>query len=209
MQIRVPDLIEEVVERIAFEARDDKRIDKRSGVSQRMPITAMENVVSNAEQRALRNGDTEAVPRVADVYAALPAITGKIELEYEGELVGGATIARDLIRRACDATLRERAGDIDAEDVIMWFDGGGALQVADEIAMDLVRQGFETVPGLVQTVIALGLAKKGDDAMIVVACELVLEALVARRKISRSDEGTYGKAERESRRNKGQQDYFG
>ena len=73
VQIRVPDLIEEVVERIAFEARDDKRIDKRSGVSQRMPITAMESVVSNAEQRALRNGDTEAVPRVADVYAALPA----------------------------------------------------------------------------------------------------------------------------------------
>jgi magnesium chelatase subunit I len=211
VQIRIPDLIEEVVERIAFEARDDKRIDKRSGVSQRMPITAMESVVSNAEQRALRNGDTEAVPRVADVYAALPAITGKIELEYEGELVGGATIAKDLIRRACDATLRERAGDIDAEDVIMWFDGGGALQVADEIAMDLVRQGFETVPGLVQTVIALGLAKKGDDAMIVVACELVLEALVARRKISRSDQGTYGKAEREARRPKGQgqQDYFG
>ena len=74
---------------------------------------------------------------------------------------------------------------------------------------DLVRQGFETVPGLVQTVIALGLAKKGDDAMIVVACELVLEALVARRKISRSDGGKYGRAERESRRNKGQQDYFG
>jgi magnesium chelatase subunit I len=61
----------------------------------------------------------------------------------------------------------------------------------------------------VATVIALGLAKKGDDAMIVVACELVLEALVARRKISRSDEGKYGRAERESRRNKGQQDYFG
>jgi magnesium chelatase subunit I len=79
VQIRVPDLIEEVVERIAFEARDDKRIDKRSGVSQRMPITAMENVVSNAEQRALRSGDTEAVPRVADVYAALPAITGRTE----------------------------------------------------------------------------------------------------------------------------------
>ena len=54
-----------------------------------------------------------------------------------------------------------------------------------------------------------GLAKPGDDAMIVVACELVLEALVARRKISRSDEGRYGRAERESRRNKGQADYFG
>lgn len=202
--VRVPDLIEEVVERIAFEAREDRRIDKRSGVSQRMPISAMENVVSNAEQRALRNGDSEAVPRVADVYAALPAITGKIELEYEGELVGGATIAKELIRRACDMTLRDRAGDLDTDDIIIWFDQGSALQVSDDTALPLVRQGFDLVPGLVSMVTALGLAKRGDDAMVVVACELVLEALVARRKISRSDTGTYGRAERESRRRPGQ-----
>jgi magnesium chelatase subunit I len=208
VEIRVPDLIAEVVERIAFEAREDKRIDKRSGVSQRMPITTMENVVSNAEQRALRQGDREAVPRIADVYSALPAITGKIELEYEGELVGGATIARELIRRACDATLRERAGDLDTDEIVMWFDQGSALQVGDDIGLDLVRQGFNHVPGLVDTVTALGLAKKDDDPMIVVACELVLEALVARRKISRSDAGGYGRAEREPRR-KPNQDYFG
>jgi len=205
--VRVPDLIAEVVERIAFEAREDKRVDKRSGVSQRMPITAMENVVSNAEQRALRHGNEEAVPRIADVYSALPAITGKMELEYEGELVGGAVIAKELIRRACDSTLREHAGDLDTDDVVMWFDSGSALQVSDEVSIDLIKKGFDTVPGLVENVVALGLAKKGDDAMIVVACELVLEALVARRKISRSDEGRYGRAERETRR-KGQQDYF-
>ncbi|MEI6740000.1 MAG: magnesium chelatase [Gemmatimonadaceae bacterium] len=201
--VRIPDLIEEVVERVAFEARDDKRIDKRSGVSQRMPITVMENVVSNAEQRALRAGDTEAVPRITDVYSALPAITGKIELEYEGELVGGATIARDLIRRACDATLRERAGDLDTDEIVIWFDAGRALQVADDVPLSLVKQGLATVPGLVDIVTALGLAPRGDDAMIVVACELVLEALVARRKISRNDAGTYGRAEREPRRKGG------
>jgi magnesium chelatase subunit I len=206
--VRVPDLVAEVVERVAFEARADKRIDRRSGVSQRMPITTMENVVSNAEQRALRTGEAEAVPRIADVYAALPAITGKIELEYEGELVGGATIARELIRRACDATLREHAGDLDADEIVMWFDAGSALQVADDVPVALVRKGFDTVPGLVDTVVALGLAPRGDDALVVVACELVLEALVARRKISRSDEGRYGRAERESRR-KGGQEYYG
>jgi magnesium chelatase subunit I len=207
VKVRVPDLIEEVVERVAFEAREDKRIDKRSGVSQRMPITAMENVVSNAEQRALRAGDDEAVPRVADVYSALPAITGKIELEYEGELVGGAAIARELIRRACDATLKDRVGDLDTDEIVMWFDAGSALQVADDVSMKLVRQGFEAVPGLVPMVNALGLAPKGDDAMTVVACELVLEALVARRKISRSDEGKYGRAERETRRRPNQDFY--
>ena len=76
------------------------------------------------------------------------AITGKMELEYEGELVGGAAIARELIRRACDATLTERAGDLDTEAIQIWFDGGGALQVADDVALGLVKQGFDTVPGL-------------------------------------------------------------
>jgi magnesium chelatase subunit I len=209
VRVRVPELLEEVVERVAFEAREDKRIDKRSGVSQRMPITTMENVISNAEQRALRAGEAEAVPRIADVYAALPAITGKIELEYEGELVGGATIARELIRRACDGTLRDRAGDLDTDEIVMWFDAGSALQVADDVALPLVRQGFDAVPGLVQSVHALGLAPRGDDALTVVACELVLEALVARRKISRNDDGRYGRAERETRRRPNQDFYNG
>ena len=95
-----PHYIREVVENIAFLAREDKRIDKRSGVSQRLPITVLENVVSNAERRALRAGETVAVPRIVDIYAALPSITGKLELEYEGELKGGDTIARELIRTA-------------------------------------------------------------------------------------------------------------
>lgn len=206
--LRVPELLTEIIERVAFEARDDKRVDKRSGVSQRMPITVTENVVSNAEQRALRAGDAEAVPRIADIYAALPAITGKMELEYEGELVGGATIARELIRRACDATLEARAGDLDTEAIQIWFDGGGSLEMADDLALTVVKQGFETVPGLVDIVTAVGLAPRNDPAIVTIACELVLEALVARRKISRSDQGRYGRAERESRR-RPNQDYFG
>src|SRR5439155_4676521 len=87
-----------VIEQMAFAAREDKRVDKRSGVSQRLPISALENVVSNSERRALRNGEDLAVPRVIDIYAALPAVTGKIELEYEGELKGGDAVARELIR---------------------------------------------------------------------------------------------------------------
>ena len=156
----------------------------------------------------MRAGDSEAVPRIADIYAALPAITGKMELEYEGELVGGALIARELIRRACDATLEARAGDLDTEAIQIWFDGGGALQIADDLALNVVKQGFETVPGLVDMVTAVGLAPRNDPALITIACELVLEALVARRKISRSDTGRYGRAERETRR-RPNQDYFG
>src|SRR5205085_6253684 len=140
--VRVPDFIGEVIERIAFEARTDKRIDRRSGVSQRMPITVTENVVSNAERRAVQTGEQEIVPRIADVYAALPAITGKIELEYEGELVGGHAIARELIRRAADATYQDRAGGINTDEIIMWFDVGGALQVTDDGPVGAVVGGF-------------------------------------------------------------------
>jgi len=197
---RIPPLLAELVERIAFEARTDKRIDRRSGVSQRLPISVLENVVSNAERRALRLGEQDVVPRLADVYAALPAITGKIELEYEGELVGGAAIARDLIRRAADATLKAHAPHADTDDIVMWFDGGAALQVTDEAPSGTLRAAFETVPGLLALVIEHDLASERDDALVAGACELVLEALVARRKISRNDAGSYGRAARDEPR---------
>jgi magnesium chelatase subunit I len=206
--VRIPDFIAEVVERIAFEARTDKRVDRRSGVSQRMPISVLENVVSNAERRALVTGEPEVVPRIADVYAAVPAITGKLELEYEGELVGGHAIARELIRRASDATFKERAGGANTDDIVMWFDSGGALQVSDDVPADAVFKGFENVPGLIQVVRTTGLARKGDAAVGTAACELVLESLVARKKISRSDAGHYGRAVQEPRRRPGQ-DMFG
>ena len=195
LKLRLPEIVAEVAERVAFEARGEKRIDQRSGVSQRLSISLLENVVSNAERRAVRLGEKTVAPRLADIYAALPAITGKIELEYEGELVGAAPIARDLIRRAADATLRERTDTLDLDEVVMWFDTGQALQVSDEASTAVARTGFAAVPGLIEQVTAAGLAN-GDDADSVVACELVLEALVARRKISRSEGGQYGRSAR-------------
>ena len=101
--IELPDFIRQLVEEIAFAARVDKRVDRRSGVSQRLPITVLESVTSNAEQRVILASEARAVPRVSDVYAALPSITGKIELEYEGELQGAETIAKELVRKAYGA----------------------------------------------------------------------------------------------------------
>jgi magnesium chelatase subunit I len=188
--VEIPDFMEETVERIAFLARDDKRVDQRSGVSQRMPITVIETVVSNAERRALRHGESTAVPRISDLYAALPAITGKMELEYEGELHGADRIARELIQQSASQTFDVRAGGADVDDIIDYFETGGALQVSEDAAASACVQGFETVPGLLQLVERVGLAPgASNDGVRTAACELVLEALVAQKRISRTSSG--------------------
>jgi magnesium chelatase subunit I len=208
LPVRVPDFISEVIERIAFEARMDKRIDKRSGVSQRMPISVLENAISNAERRSLLTGECDVVPRISDIYSALPAITGKIELEYEGELVGGHAIAHELIRRAADATMHERAGSLNTDDMVMWFDQGNALQVDGDVSSGAMVEGFQRIPGLLDVVYESGLGESGDASVVAAASELVLEALVARKKISRSDTGQYGRAQPPERR-RPNQDLFG
>ncbi len=184
----IPDFVQEVVERIAFEARKDKRIDQRSGVSQRLPISVLENAVSNAERRALAAGEERVVPRVSDIYSAVPSITGKLELEYEGEMAGGDTIARELIRKAAGATLDARASDIDLEPIVAWFDQGGALRISNEEPAEISLRGFDTVPGLVDAVVESGLATRTSAPHAVAACELILEALAFRKRISGSEE---------------------
>ncbi len=201
--VTVPDFVAEMVERLAFLARGDKRVDQRSGVSQRMPITVLEGVVSNAERRALRLEEEEATPRVGDLYAALPMMTGKIELEYDGELQGAERIASELIARAAQEVFHTRAGGADVEEIVEYFESGGALQVSDDAAARACVQGFEQVPGLLDLVKAVGLAsEKASAGVRAAACELILEALVAERRISRSD-GGYERARHSSSTGKG------
>ncbi len=192
--IRIPDFMEELIERIAFEAREDKRVDRRSGVSQRLPISVMDNVVSNAERRAIATKERAVVPRVSDVYAALPAITGKLELEYEGELQGAEAIAKDLIRRAAGKTFEARVGGANVDDIVHWFDEGGALKISPDERSEALLKGFSVVPGLLDLVDQVGLAGKKDPAAMVSACELVLEGLVAEKRIARSEELGYVRA---------------
>jgi magnesium chelatase subunit I len=203
LPVRIPTLVRDVVERVAFEAREDRRIDKRSGVSQRLPITLLENVVSSAERRALQHGEAEAVPRLSDLYAALTAITGKLELEYEGELVGAAPIARELIRRAADATLSAHTDGVPTDEIVMHFDSGHALEVTDDAPAALLLTAFTAIPTLLGLVRDLGLEGDGTPGEQVAAAELILEALVARRKLSRSDAGLYGRAPEPPRRRRG------
>src|SRR2546427_5143687 len=141
LKVDVPNYVRDVVEEVAFQARADRKIDKRSGVSQRLPITTLELVASNAERRALSSGETLVVPRVTDVYAALPSITGKFELEYEGELRGAEQIARDLIRSAVGSVFSGVFDGGDKRTVVEWLDPGGSLPLSGRIsAHDEVQQ---------------------------------------------------------------------
>jgi magnesium chelatase subunit I len=198
-QLDVPDFVLEVIERVAFEAREDKRVDKRSGVSQRLPISVLENAISNAERRTVLLGEERVVPRVSDVYAAVPSITGKLELEYEGELQGGETIARELIRRAAGKVVEERMGGADLGRIVAWFDQGGALKVPGEERSDLCFKGFSVVPTLVDTAAEFGLSPRDDTPRMVAACELILEGLAAQKRISRSEELGYTRSKPERR----------
>ncbi|HEX7239429.1 MAG TPA: sigma 54-interacting transcriptional regulator [Longimicrobiaceae bacterium] len=201
--VEVPPFIAEIVERVAFLAREDKRIDRRSGVSQRMPISAMETVVSNAERRAILGREPRVVPRVADVYAAITAITGKMELEYEGELQGSQAVGRDLIAAAAREVF-DRHWDAESLDgVTEYFDRGGVLQISDSASAEACWQGLAAVPGVEEALREADLFHDGDRELNVAAAELVLEGLAAHRKISRAETGVYGRARQERPKKKG------
>lgn len=196
VQVQLPDFLREVIESVAFLAREDKRVDKRSGVSQRLPITVLENVTSNAERRALRCGEAEASARVLDIYAALPSITGKLELEYEGELKGGEAVAREVIRAAIGKVYSSYFEGANVSQIIQYFDLGGSIRLDENLASSDVIHHLNSIQGLLEKTGQLGLSSNESDALRVSAAEFILEGLYAHRRISRSEEREFTAGER-------------
>jgi magnesium chelatase subunit I len=191
IELRIPDYIREVIEQLAFAAREDKKVDKRSGVSQRLPISVLENVVSNAERRALVAGEPVAVPRVLDVYAALPSITGKLELEYEGELKGGDSVARELIRLAVGKVFTRYYDGENLNSIVQWFELGGSLKLDELSPVTKMVGELGKIQGLLEKTKKLGLTASEPDAIRAGAAEFVLEGLYAHRRISRNEEAGF------------------
>jgi magnesium chelatase subunit I len=197
--VQVPAFVREIVEEVAFQARQDARVDKRSGVSQRLPISLLENVISNAERRALLADEQPVVPRVTDIYAALPAITGKFELEYEGELRGADNVAREIIRAAVAGVFGGMYAATDLAQVTEWFDLGGTLNVDDTLPAAELLQRTAVVQGLHELSTAADVPARAAAPLRAAAVDFVLEGLYAQKKISRSDDWQYQASEQPRR----------
>jgi magnesium chelatase subunit I len=199
-KLLIPKYVQEVIERIAFVAREDKKIDKRSGVSQRLPISVLENVISNAERRAIRHNEKLVVPRIGDVYAAMPAITGKLELEYEGEMKGADSVGRELIRSAIANTFDEYFTGVNMQQIVQWFDLGGEIQVSDSAGATEVLESLRSIQGLMDKLGKVTVGSKDGIESQVSAAEFVLEGLHAHKKIGRNEERVFSAGEKQPKR---------
>jgi magnesium chelatase subunit I len=208
-EVRLPRLIREVVEEIGFQARRSEFVDQGSGVSARMSISAMENVVSNCERRAMRTGEKRVVPRICDIFAAVPAIAGKIELVYEGEREGVTAVARRMLGQAVQASFkrffpdayaskpakskstRHGPGTKDAplddtvyKPVLDYFAKGARVEITDSMSSSEYARALDSVPGLRE--IAEKHLRPAEDELAL-AMEFVLEGLHQNSLIARED----------------------
>ncbi len=173
--LHLPNYVQEVIERVAF---------------------AAQNVVSNAERRAIRNHEKVVVPRISDVYAALPAITGKLELEYEGEMKGADHVGRELIRSAISKTYDEYYTGANVQQIVQWFDLGGEIQLSDSVPADEALEKLRGIQGLVDKLGPLSVTQKDSPEQQVSAAEFILEGLHAHKRIGRSEERVFKAGEK-------------
>jgi magnesium chelatase subunit I len=199
VKIEIPHYIRQVVEQVAFTAREEKKVDKRSGVSQRLPITTMELVLSNAERRALLHGEELVVPRIGDIYTALPGITGKIELEYEGEMRGADTVVREIIRAAVGAVFDKYFAGTDTEQIEQWFNLGGTVQLNDVQPASASLAELQQIQGLLEKLSPLEVNGETAPETAVSAAEFLLEGMTAHKRISRAEERVFTAAEKKQR----------
>ncbi len=186
VEVVIPEFVDDIVEGIAFEGRDSEYVDQTSGVSARLSIAARELLISQVERRAFRDGKSRAVARVTDLMQLIPAVTGKIELVYEGEQEGVIEVARRLIGQASQAVFDRHFPDVIEEGregsqvdrykpVLDWFSAGNTIELADDMSDEEYAEAIKAIPGLDEIVREIFPESEEDER--VVAKELVLEGL--------------------------------
>jgi magnesium chelatase subunit I len=194
LKVHIPESYKKVLENVAFEARLSEYIDQKSGVSTRMTITAMEQVVSAAEKRAVMNGEKETVLRITDLYAMIPALTGKLELVYEGEQEGPVNVAKHIIGKSINTTFKDYFPDpqrrkrdnenSEYDEVLNWFAGGNLLEIPGHISNSEYRNKLDGVSGLKKIAETYTQVQTGD---LYALMDLVIEALHQNSKIGKHD----------------------
>lgn len=188
IEIAIPHYVREIIEQIAFEARKSEYIDQKSGVSTRMTITAMENAVSAAERRAIINGENSSTVRVSDIFYTVPALTGKLELVYEGEQEGAVSVAQHLVGKAVSTIFKkyfpdpqkkkQRVGaeqDTTYKQILDWFAKGNGVSIPESLTNIEYEKRLLSVDGLEEIVVKH--AKAHDKLAKTAMMDLVLEGL--------------------------------
>ena len=193
--VEVPDYLREMVDQAAFEARRSELVDQASGVSARMTIALYENVCSNAERRALTNGESLSVARVSDLFAGLSAVCGKLELVYDGEREGVRAVAEQVLGRAVKTLFDERFPDAYADEgqgdgpvfdaVLRWFQTGGRVELTDTLSTAALHARLAAVSGLED--VARRYLKLEGAGHVAAAMEFVLEGLAQSSLLSREE----------------------
>ncbi len=202
IEVTVPRFMRELVEEVAVQARQSEYVDQNSGVSARLPIALVENLVSNAERRGLLNGETRVTTRVCDLQHAVSAVSGKVELVLEGEQEGTLNVARALLGRGIKALFSQRfpdafkprrgrrapeaEGEVTSSEyrpILEWFAGGNHVEVADDLPQPEYAKRLQAVRGLAPLAEKYMEATSAEEKSV--AMELVLEGLHQHSMLSR------------------------
>ncbi|UCD17701.1 MAG: magnesium chelatase [Candidatus Zixiibacteriota bacterium] len=186
----IPELVKDVVEQIAIEARQSEYVDQSSGVSARLAISAYENLISNIERRAALNREDDFFPRMCDLYSVISSVVGKVELVYEGELEGPTILAVNLIGEAMKRTFERhfpqpRKEPTTAEEmprseniyeaVTDFFSAGRRVEISDEMPYAEYKKRLDEIAGL--KVLAKKLYNTTDERETYLVMEFILEGL--------------------------------
>ncbi|MEO9884917.1 MAG: magnesium chelatase [Balneola sp.] len=194
IQVQVANVYRNIIEQTAFEARDSEYIDQKSGVSTRMTITAMEQVISSAERRAVLNNEKASQIRIADIFHMIPALTGKLELVYEGEQEGAISVAKHIIGKAINKTFKKTFPDPQSKaenvkemykPITDWFANGNEINLPDVISTKDYKKELEKVSGLKELVKKH--IKDVDKDELYGWMDLVLEAMHQNSLLSKQD----------------------
>ncbi len=192
--IHIPELAKELLEQISFEARESEYIDAKSGVSARMSITAYENLLSTAERRMLKSGESTTTVRLSDVMGVIPAITGKVELVYEGEQEGADWVANELIVQSIKSLFPqyfpeiqklEKANEETAYDgIIAWFFNESSFELLDDASNEAYEGQLAQISSLKSLVEHYQSDCPPEDQFFMM--EFILWGLAAHKKLSRN-----------------------